>query len=81
MRTLANGDLLFPMRGSPPKDIPGFIRDEKDPYLFHLDLEPCTYRTTNQFKRPCGKLTTFMYCNHFKKNIQPSECAICECIK
>ncbi len=81
MRVLPNGDIVFPKRGSPPRDIPGYVRDPGDPYVFNLDLESCEHRCFRHYLRPCGKTGTTMYCNKFNKSITAQNCLDCEYTK
>jgi len=46
--------LMFPRRGDPPPDQPGYEREEGDPYVFHLIWQPCAQRYQNKTCGGCG---------------------------
>lgn len=77
-RTMANGDLVFPRRGSPPPEPIGYVRDSGDPYIMHIAWEfECRFRKLNLFVLPCGKNSVSPYCEHYKAIVNPLLCNDC----
>lgn len=76
---LPNGDLIFGRKGDPPADnIPNYERDDKDPYLFHLIMDPCVHRESRVTIQSCGKARCAMWCQLFKREVSAYYCADCE---
>lgn len=46
--------LMFPRRGDPPPDQPGYEREEGDPYVFHLKWADCAQRYSSKKCGGCG---------------------------
>jgi hypothetical protein len=45
---------MFPRRGDPPPDQPGYVREPGDPYIFHMIWVACVHRYDNNKCGPCG---------------------------
>lgn len=74
--TLSNGALLF--GSDPPTEVPGYVRDKNNRYVFHPDMEPCKFRRKQVFHKPCGKISMCWFCDHFNKEIRPVDCQECD---
>jgi len=72
----ANGDLLFPHRGDPPKTINGYLVDKGDRYIFHPVLEVCKHRTSCWHK-VCGGMVQCYNCNKFLGEVKLTDCLNC----
>ena len=76
-RKVAGGSLAAPVRGMPPKTPEGYIRDEQDPYLFHLDVDPCEHRTIKRRYSGCCGQAELSYCARDNKIINRLVCTHC----
>lgn len=77
MKKLPNGDLIFPIRGEPPKVCPeGYIKDPTDPWVCKPDV-PCTHRVEVEVESCCTSSTS-LQCNYFGSEINLSQCQKCE---
>lgn len=77
-RTMSDGSIIFPNRGSPPTHVPGFIKDPKDPFHFFLDFEEdCKFRQYIQFTMPCGKVGIEFKCTKFNRSVNTLFCNSC----
>lgn len=77
-RTLDNGDLVFPRRGPPPAEVPGYERDPRDPYVFKAAFIPCRYRTNALTVLPCGKLSCSWFCQLKGITVSVPSCDACD---
>lgn len=77
---MQNGDIVFPMRGSPPRPDelgPNYSPDPGNPFHFKLNFIPCQYRTINTVKLTCGRYVSTPYCSHKNETTAPSICKEC----
>ena len=74
----ANGDLIFPVRGNPPDCPNGYCRDSGNPFIFHLDLEPCKHREAQPYVKPCGKIGINLRCVLLCKDVNNLICDSCD---
>lgn len=58
---LDNGDLIFPIKGLPPKEVEGYFRDEYNPYVFHPVFPECEHHAYEDHPKPC--------CKHYHINV------------
>ena len=79
-RVLADGTLVFPKRGDPPKPIQGYIKSSTDPYVFKPIVGKCTYRTIERLK-VCGGFKQTILCSLFKKKVTLIDCYTCKELK
>jgi hypothetical protein len=79
MRTLPNGDIVFPNRGDPPPDLSNYKRDPGDAFLFHPIWPDCKYREHKMIPLPCcpNKPIPTWHCQHFDINLCFSICRDC----
>jgi hypothetical protein len=75
---LDNGDILFRQSETPPKIVPGFYQDDKDPRLWHPDFVDCKHRLKTNVKLPCGRLCLKYFCPIFNKVVDARICSNCE---
>ena len=75
-RKIGNGSLSAPVRGLPPKVPNGYVRDDKDPYIFHLGIEDCEHRDTrrNIFESCTGEV---LFCKQKNKTVTRLQCKRC----
>jgi len=73
----ANGDLLFPKRGNPPKAISGYIRDQGDPFVFHPIMKKCKFRNST-WTKVCGGMIQKHLCIKFGINTCMADCHSCK---
>lgn len=73
----ANGELLFPHRGDPPKNIQGYIKDTGDPYIFKPLIKPCIYRGIT-WSKVCGGQIQCIHCSKFTINVKTIDCLSCD---
>lgn len=78
LRKLAGGSLAAPERGMPPKTPEGYIRDDQDPYRFHLDVSPCDHRTVKRRYSGCCGQAELSYCALHNKIITRLNCKGCK---
>ena len=78
LRQTNNGDYFAPRRGSPPIIPEGYSRDTKDPYLFHLILEPCLYLGKKRTILKCCGIKIFSYCRRDSMVTTPRLCKLCQ---
>jgi hypothetical protein len=52
---LVDGSIIFPHRGNPPMEVPGFEVDPGDPYRFFPVLPACKKRVFKKLQVPCCK--------------------------
>lgn len=84
MRTLPNGDIIFPQRGKPPKIVPGYYQDDKDVWLWHPDVDDCKYREKLTINKPCRndprgyKEQVIIRCKYFNEDISLARCQNCD---
>lgn len=77
-RTLPDGSIVFPNRGNPPNEVPGYVRDPNDKFHFILDYEEeCKFRKTRIYTMPCGKIGIEVKCEKLDKNATPFVCNSC----
>jgi len=60
-RTMMNGDLVFPQRGEPPKQVPGYMIDEHIPFVQHRIYKDCEQRYYKDVSSACCKGTKRVY--------------------
>lgn len=78
MRQLQDGSLIALEKGKPPEPPEGYERDEKNPYLFHLKLEDCSYREiTIKRQKCCGGDKTIYNCNYLGTPVPRKLCEQC----
>jgi hypothetical protein len=70
---------VFPQRGEPPPDQPGYYRDPGNPYVFRLNWIPCQHRVIK--KLPCGGCGTGHWCDLFDIKVNQHTCNPCEAVK
>jgi hypothetical protein len=68
--------LIFPHRGDPPPDQPGYERDPGNPYVFHLSWKECRHREWRKSCGGCGK-QTYPWCLHYDKPLDRVTCHSC----
>jgi hypothetical protein len=69
--------LVFPNRGDPPPDQPGYTRDPGNPYVFHMTWIPCVLRVIVIPCQNCPGQTELKYCDRFDKPAEQNECNTC----
>lgn len=52
-RVLDNGQVIYPVRGNPPPDMPGYVRDPGNPYVFIPIWPPCKFRGVGERTCDC----------------------------
>jgi hypothetical protein len=68
---------LFPMRGDPPPDQPGYTRDPGQPFIFRMTWIPCTARKDITLCKACPGSVIDHQCDHFKKQVDQNVCKAC----
>jgi hypothetical protein len=73
-RLQSNGDLVFPARGTPPKEQEGYTKDKNDQYRLLSVWPDCKHRTFRTIKSGCCGSYTVTVCG---KNNKPITIHIC----
>lgn len=76
-RVMPDGSIVFPARGTPPKQVSGYKRTS-DPLVWIPDLEPCCKRQYPKRVKPCGKIDYPMTCIELGEVITYKTCEECE---
>jgi hypothetical protein len=62
-REYDDGTRVFPPRGNPPAEMPGYIRDEGNPFVFYPILPECELRVQQYvLTQCCGKQHAYWAC-------------------
>lgn len=76
-REYPDGRIVFPIKGKPPPDIPGYERVPGNKYVFRPILIQCDYRQTKKLKVACcATEITYYTCSHGWK-VTRRECQRC----
>lgn len=52
-RSMSDGSVVYPTRGSPPPDLAGYSRDPGNPFHFLPIWPECANRQEGQYTSPC----------------------------
>ncbi len=74
---LANGVIMFPKRGPPPRCPDGYDVDPQDPYVFHPSWEPCKYRYDRPYRCASGLMKVTPSCKLLGTDITFAQCNVC----
>lgn len=77
MKTLINGDIVFPNRGRAPQEPEGYYRDKGDPFLFHPIIVTCKHRKIESSVLPCGKVKCNWFCDYKGEVVDQRICLEC----
>lgn len=78
-RRLANGDIVFSKKDTPPEAIEGYTQDPVDPYHFRMNLVPCSHRCYKEELCCEGRAKRKqMYCNLLDEATTTLKCKECE---
>jgi hypothetical protein len=62
-REYDDGTRVFPVRGKPPPEMPGFERDSGNPFVMHPILPQCPIRISQQIiTECCGRVHSYWAC-------------------
>jgi len=77
---LVNGDLIFPTRGKPPKEVKGYNVDTKNPYVFHPIMPECEFRKEEVHTVPCCAGRPYSTCTKEEPPVMTnySQCSECQ---
>lgn len=78
VQILEDGSLAFPKRGLPPDDMPGYVRDLGDQYLFHPKIPECIHRQIITNVLPCGRCHTVWRCDKLNSLTSVKQCRDCK---
>lgn len=75
-----DGTLVYPVRGEPPPNRQGYVRDEGNQYILRPILPPCQYRVGQYLIPPCCPEQKMFYwaC---QKGLKVTKATCEECIK
>lgn len=73
-----NRTLMFPRRGDPPPDQPGYLREPGDPFIFHMIWVPCAHRFNNNKCGPCGAGKGSPWCKLIDIPVDQPTCKECK---
>lgn len=68
-REMDDGTRWFPPRGQPPAEMPGYVRDPGNPFIFRPSMPPCILRVeqTIELCGGCGRTLKTWACQAGQK--------------
>jgi len=77
-RKMSADTMVAPRRGEPPAAPDGYIRDEGDPFVFHVIMPRCPYREEKIVKTSCCE-SHRLWCNKLMIPIKRINCVEMTC--
>ena len=77
-RVSDDGTLIYPRRGKPPDEMPGYVRNPADKYQLIPEVDTCKHRRTDKYIRPCGKIGCHWFCTLHKRQVNVPICNNCQ---